>query len=165
MVKHYSQAIRPDGGLWRIMYELRWVPRLILAGVCLWISTMAFDRDPPFKLLSYWTNQPTPGGMLVVRAKVHRELDRECSVTFSRYLFDRFGTRHEATGPQMMSPQALREMNASAPGELNLLVPIPTYFPPGQARLSTILEYRCNALQDVLRPINVEMNIWFEVLK
>lgn len=163
MVKHYSQAIHPDGKLWRVMYKLRWAPRLILAGVCLWIAAMALDREPPFRLLSYWASQPTPGGVLVVRAKVHRELDRECSVTFSRYLFDRFGARHEATGPQMMSPQALREMDASAPGELNLLVPIPAYFPPGQARLSTISEYRCNALQDVLRPINVEMNMWFEV--
>ena len=164
MVKHYSQAIHPDGKLWRLMYELRWAPRLILAGVCLWITAMAFDRAPPFRMHSYWTNQPKPGGTLVVRAKVQRDLDRECSVTFSRYLFDKVGARHEASGPQMMTPQALRNMDALAPNELNLQVPIPINFPPGPAVLTTVLEYRCNALQDVLRPIGVELNMAFEVL-
>jgi len=95
VVKHYSQALHPDGKLWRVIYELRWLPRLALVCVLIWIGAMALDRAPPFKLLSYWTNQPKPGGTLVVRAKVHRDLDRECSVAFSRYLFDRFGARHE----------------------------------------------------------------------
>ena len=164
MVKHYSQALHPDGKLWRVIYELRWVPRLALVGVLVWIGAMALDREPPFKLLSYWTNQPKPGGTLVVRAKVHRDLDRECSVVFSRYLFDRVGARHEASGPQMMTPQALRSIDALAPGELNMQVPIPINFPPGPAVLTSVLEYRCNALQDVLRPINVELNMPFEVL-
>ena len=164
MVKHYSQALHPDGKLWRVIYELRWLPRLVLAGALIWIVAMALDREPPFKLLSYWTNQPKPGGTLVVRAKVHRDLDRECSVVFSRYLFDRVGARHEASGPQMMTPQALRSIDALAPGELNMQVPIPINFPPGPAVLTSVLEYRCNALQDVLRPIGVELNMAFEVL-
>src|SRR5574343_199813 len=109
VVKHYSQALHPDGKLWRVIYELRWVPRLALVGVLIWGGTMAFDRDPPFRLHSYWTNQPEPG-------------------------------------------------------ELNLQIPIPINFPPGPAVLTTVLEYRCNALQDVLRPINVELNMPFEVL-
>ena len=163
MVKHYSQALHPDGRLWRILYELRWLPRLVLIGVLIWVGTMALDREPPFRLMSYWTNQPKPGGVLVVRAKVHRDLERECSVTFSRYLFDKVGARHEASGPQLMTPQALRNMDALAPNELNLQVPIPATFPPGAATLTTVLEYRCNPLQDVLRPINVELNMPFEV--
>ena len=164
MVKHYSQALHPDGRLWRVMYELRWLPRLVLIGVLIWAGTMALDRSPPFELLSYATNRPGPGGTLVVRAQVRRDLERECSVTFSRYLFDRFGARHEASGPQLMTPQALRNMDAMAPGQLNLQVPIPPAFPPGPASLTTVLEYRCNPLQDVLRPINVEMAIPFEVV-
>ena len=164
VTRHYSQALHPDGKLWRVIYELRWLPRLVLVCVLIWIGAMAFDREPPFKLLSYWTNQPKPGGTLVVRAKVHRDLDRECSVVFSRYLFDRVGARHEASGPQMMTPQALRSIDALAPGELNMQVPIPINFPPGPAVLTSVLEYRCNALQDVLRPIGVELNMAFEVL-
>ena len=164
VTRHYSQALHPDGKLWRVLYELRWVPRLVLVGALIWIGAMALDREPPFKLLSYWTNQPKPGGALVVRAKVQRDLDRECSVTFSRYLFDRFGSRHEASGPQLMTAQGLRDMDALAPGELNVQVPVPVYFPPGPARLTTVLEYHCNALQDVVRPIGVELNMVFEVL-
>ena len=164
MVKHYSQALHPDGKLWRVLYELRLVPRLALVGALVWIGAMALDREPPFTLLSYWTNQPRAGGTLVVRAKVQRDLDRECSVTFSRYLFDKVGARHEASGPQMMTPKALRNMDALAPGELNLQVPIPINFPAGPAVLTTVLEYRCNALQDVLRPIGLELNMAFEVL-
>jgi hypothetical protein len=164
VTRHYSQALHPDGKLWRVIYKLRWVPRLALVGVLVWIGAMAFDREPPFKLLSYWTNQPKPGGTLVVRAKVQRDLDRECSVTSSRYLFDKVGARHEASGQQMMTPQALRNMDALAPGELNLQVPIPLSFPPGPATLTTVLEYRCNPLQDIARPIPVEMSVPFEVV-
>ena len=164
VTRHYSQALHPDGKLWRVIYELRWLPRLVLVCVLIWIGAMALDREPPFRLNSYWANQPKPGGTLVVRAKVQRDLDRECSVTFSRYLFDKVGARHEASGPQMMTPQALRNMDALAPGELNLQVPIPINFPPGPAVLTTVLEYRCNALQYVLRPIGVELNMAFEVL-
>lgn len=164
VTRHYSQALHPDGKLWRVIYELRWVPRLALVGVLVWIGVMEFDREPPFKLLSYATNQPTPGGTLIVRAHVRRDLERECSVTFSRYLFDKVGARHEASGQQLMTPQALRNMDALAPGELNLQVPIPSIFPPGPATLTTVLEYRCNPLQDLLRPISVELNMAFEVL-
>lgn len=125
----------------------RWLPRAGLTVVLLWVLGMAVDRSPPFKLLSAWASQPKPGGVLVVRAKVWRDLDRECSVSFSRYLFDKVGARHEASGPQMMTPKALRNMDALAPGELNLQVPIPINFPAGPAALTTVLEYRCNALQ------------------
>jgi len=60
--------------------------------------------------------------------------------------------------------EGLREMDSAAPGELNLLVPVPLSFPPGPGKLTTMLEYRCNPLQDVVRPIGLEMNIPFEVL-
>lgn len=159
-----SRSLRPDSRLWRVLYHLRWAPRIILLAVAGWVVAMAIDREPPFHLLGYQTNQPRPGGVLVVRAQVKRDLERECSVAFSRYLFDHFGSRHEASGPQMMTPQALRSMDALAPGQLNVQVAIPINFPPGPATMNTVLEYRCNALQDILRPIGVEMVIPFEVL-
>lgn len=159
-----SKVPRPESRFWTVLERLRWLPLLFLVAVLGQCTAWMLDRSPPFRLLSYWTNQPKPGGTLVVRAKVQRDLDRECSVTFSRYLFDKVGARHEASGPQMMTPKALRNMDALAPGELNLQIPIPTNFPPGPAMLATVLEYRCNPLQDVLRPIGVELNMAFEVL-
>lgn len=146
-----------------LLERLMWFWMLILVvslGQLVW---WAMDRSPPFRLVSHQVNSPHAGGVLSVRAKVQRDLDRECSVTFSRYLFDKVGARHEASGPQMMTPKALRNMDALAPGELNLQAPIPINFPPGPASMTTVLEYRCNPLQDVSSPIPVEMNIPFEV--
>lgn len=139
-----------------------WVPILAVSvGQVVW---WALDRDPPFRLVSHQVNSPHAGGVLSVRAKVQRDLERDCSVTFSRYLFDRNGTRHENTGPQVMTAQTIRNMDAMAPGELNVQMLVPANFPPGPASMTTVLEYRCNPLQDVARPIPVEMNIPFEVL-
>ena len=160
----FLHRITPESLLYQWLLYWRRLPRAGIVEVLAWVAFMSFDRDPPFKLLSAWASQPRPGGVLVVRAKVFRDLDRECSVTFSRYLFDRFNTRHEVYGPQVMTPRGLRDMDAEAPGELNLQVPIPVAFPPGKAKLTTILEYRCNLLQDLVRPIPVEMHIHFEVL-
>lgn len=141
-----------------------WIPWLFLALVVGQFALWALDREPPFALISATSNTPNPGGVLEIEAKVRRDLDRECSVEFSRYLFDSAGFRHESFGPQKMSPKALREMDAHAPGQLNVRLRVPYEFPPGKGVASTVLEYRCNPLQDVLRPINVEMNIPFEVV-
>lgn len=160
-----SKVPSPESRFWMVLERLRWLPLLFMVAVLGQCTAWMLDRSPPFHLLSYQTNQPTPGGVLVVRAQVRRELDRECSVTFSRYLFDRFGARHEAGGPQLMTPQGLRSMDALAPGQLNVQAAIPINFPPGPATFNTVLEYRCNPLQDLVRPIGVEMVIPFEVVR
>ena len=159
-----SKVPRPESRFWTVLERLRWIPLLLLVGAMGQCTAWMLDRDAPFHLLGYQTNQPRPGGVLVVQAQVRRELDRECSVTASRYLFDRFGARHEASGPQLMTPQALRSMDALTPGQHNVQVAIPINFPPGPATFNTVLEYRCNPLQDLMRPIGVEMAIPFEVL-
>lgn len=163
-MNYFFSRLTPESLLYQWLLYWRWIPRAGIIVFLGWGGLMALDRDPPFKLLDYWTSQPRPGGVLVVRARVQRALERDCSVTFSRYLFDRFGARHEGGGPQVMTPRALRNMDAMAPGELNVQMTIPVGFPPGPAVMTTVLEYRCNALQDVLRPIGVEMQIPFEVL-
>mgnify|MGYP003510480865 CR=1 FL=1 len=139
-----------------------WIILLIVSvGQVIW---WAMDRSPPFRVLSHQVNSPHAGGVLTVRAKVQRDLERDCSVTFSHYLLDRNGARHENTGQQVMTAQAIRNMDAMAPGELNVQMLVPANFPPGPGSMTTVLEYRCNPLQYVARPIPVEMNIPFEVL-
>ena len=139
-----------------------WIILLIVSvGQVVW---WAMDRSPPFRVVSHQVNSPHAGGVLTVRAKVQRDLERDCSVTFSHYLLDRNGARHENTGQQVMTAQAIRNMDAMAPGELNVQMLVPANFPPGPGSMTTVLEYRCNPLQDVARPIPVEMNIPFEVL-
>ncbi len=146
-----------------VVHRLRWLWRLILAVCLVQLGVWALDRDPPFELISATTNTPRPGGVLVVEAVVRRDLERDCSVTFSRYLFDSAGFRHESFGPQLMTPYALRAMDAMAPGKLNVRLRVPYEFPVGKGTMTTVLEYRCNPLQDVLRPISVEMAIPFVV--
>lgn len=144
--------------------NLRWLWRAILVLCLLQVAWWLVDRVPPFRLIEATTNTPRPGEMLIVEARVHRDLKRDCSVTFSRYLFDSAGFRHESIGPQLMTPYALRTMDAMAPGQLNIRMQIPEGFPPGRGTVNTVLEYRCNPLQDLVRPIQVEMNIPFEVV-
>lgn len=141
-----------------------WFWMLLLVVSLAQVAWWALDRDPPFRLIIAQANSPQPGGVLLVRSRVQRDLERDCSVVFSRYLFDRNGTRHDATSPQMMTAQGLRNMDALAPGQLNVQIQVPDSFPPGHAVMTTILEYRCNPLQDIARPIPVEMSVPFEVV-
>ena len=156
--------LTPDGRIYQAMRKLVLLPWLVISLALVQVSVWAMDRSPPFALLSFKVNSPQPGQLLTVEAKVRRDLDRECSVYFSRYLFDSIGVRYDLTGPQMMSPSAIRQMDSLAPGELNLILPVPTTFRPGPAVFSTVLEYRCNPLQDLIRPIYVQMHIAFEVM-
>jgi len=159
----YRFAIRYPS-VYRLMQRGVWLPWGVLTLVAVQLAVWALDRDPPFALISAQVNSPKPGGVLDVAAVVRRDLGRDCSVTFSRYLFDHSGFRHESFGPQLMSTQALRDMDAQAPGRMNIRLRVPYEFPPGRGTMNTTLEYRCNPLQDVLRPINVQMNVPFEVV-
>src|SRR5574343_1767081 len=78
VTRHYSQALHPDGKLWRVLYELRWVPRLALVGALVWMGAMALDREPPFTLLSYWTNQHRAGGTCKCRSRSTSRLGLRC---------------------------------------------------------------------------------------
>lgn len=148
----------------KVIQRLEWFWRIVLVLCAGPVLYWALDREPPFALLSYPVNSPRPGDLLYVDARVRRDIDRECTAEFSRYLFDRNGSRHEAQGPQLMTAQAIREMDAANPGVLRVPMQIPFSFPPGPAKMVTVLRYRCNPMQDLLRPIGVQMTIPFEVL-
>jgi hypothetical protein len=155
--------LTPEGRIYQAMRKLVLLPWLVIILAIGQITVWAMDRKPPFALLSAEVNSPRPGEQLMMSAKVRRDLHRDCSVVFSRYLFDSIGVRYDLSGQQVMGPDAIRNMNALAPGELNLIVRIPETFRPGPAVFSTVLEYRCNPLQDLVRPIHVQMHVVFEV--
>ena len=147
-----------------VVQRLVWLWRIVLVICAVPVLYWALDRSPPFELISAQTNSPRPGEIMYVDARVRRDIHRECTAEFSRYLFDRNGSRHEAQGPQLMTAQAIREMDAANPGVLRVQMQIPFGFPPGPAKMVTVLQYRCNPLQDLFRPINVQMSIPLEVL-
>lgn len=148
----------------RILNSLMWLWVIILIVSGVQVAVWWLDRRPPFELLSYTAPPVQAGGVLRVDGLVRRDLDRDCSVVASRNLMDSSASRYEVSSMITMTPAALRKMDAAAPGEIHLSIPIPPYMPPGRADLVTVLAYRCNPLQDIMRPIDVQMRIPFQVL-
>lgn len=132
-----------------------------LAQVVWWV----FDTTPPFSVLSYTSTPTRAGGSTRIEAIVKRDLGRDCSVIFSRHLFDASGVRFDITGQQMMSASALKTLNEISPDKLRLNIAVPAIAAPGRALVTTVLEYRCNPWQESIgRPIRVEMKTYFDVL-
>lgn len=134
---------------------------LVASAIC--FALMVMDDEPPFAMLSQQHATVRPGDVLRVEAAVTRDLTRRCSVTFSRHMFDRDGTRVDLVPDTYMPAAAIDDLQRRTPGQLRLAVPIPSYVPPGPAKLVVPLSYVCNAWQ-ALRPIETKMVIDFEVL-
>ena len=54
---------------------------------------LALDRRVPFSVVSVEPAYARPGQIVVIRATVHRDIKRECSAQFTRYVFDSQWTR------------------------------------------------------------------------
>ncbi len=134
-----------------------WVLIALSAAVVIY---WAFDRSPPFVMLDYTAFNGRRGETVLVAANVDRNLERNCSVTFSRYLFDAKGVRSDLSGIQYMTASALAQMERDNPSKLLLSVKLPDNVQPGPAKLVTSLEYVCNPIQRIW-PLDVlmEMNL------
>ena len=139
-----------------------WLAWALLLAIAIGAAALMLDRRPPFTITSYETNSPRAGGILMVNANVARELERRCSVTFSRYMVDSSGLRADLMPDFTMTAQALEELDHATPGRLLLDIHIPDYVSAGPAVLVTPLEYRCNPWHSLM-PIETTMVIKFEV--
>ena len=148
-----------------IVFRLQWLWRAILIGCLIQVGFWAVDRSSPFRLISYTTTSAPPGGSALVVAKVRRDLARDCSVVFSRHMFDASGARFDIVAGQAMSGYALRLMDALTPGELRLRVDVPASAVPGPAHLVSALEYSCNPFHRAFAPIEVVMGLQFVIEK
>lgn len=138
---------------------LAWLLLIVSGGG---LALMIGDDDPPFRLIGYTVEPVRPGGVLRVTADVQRDLDRECSVVFSRHMFDSLGTRIDLAGTRNMTADAIRVLDEVSPGKLRLALPIPAYAAAGPAKLVTPLSYQCNAWH-AMRPIETTTVMVFEV--
>lgn len=126
---------------------------IALAQLMMW----SFDRSPPFVVLAYDAPPTHRGGVAVIKASVKRDLDRKCSVTYSRMFLDSKGASSDLTdGMRMMGATALDELNRRSPDGLTLKVHIPDTAETGKALVITALEYVCNPLHQIY-PISVTM--------
>lgn len=131
----------------------------------LWPVRWAFDRDPPFAITGPVTVvNAQAGGEVMFNAPVRRDLDRECSVMFARYMIDAAGFRRDFDkGPRPMSAEDLRAMDKRMNRHLQIAIPTAAGMPPGASVYTVNLLYRCNPLH-ALYPIEVTMTLPFEIL-
>lgn len=148
---------------------IKWAGRHAWLGwlLCLplfWIlADWALDRAPPFAITGpVLARNAPPGGTAFFEADVRRDLDRECSVRFSRYLIDGAGVRHEFAVDLLMTPDGLRAMNILMAGKLRIAVEVPRGANPGKAVHTTELFYICNPLHKWW-PIEVSMPLRFVI--
>ena len=135
-----------------------------IIGACALVALYwALDRAPPFEMVEYTVTNAKRGETAYVNAKVRRDVGRDCTVTFTRYLMDSNKARHDIGGSQYMTAAALQRMERDMPDSLRLAVHIPEYVPVGPATLVTALEYRCNPTH-ALWPMDVLLEMRLGVL-
>ena len=128
------------------------------------IIAWGVDRRVPFRVISYVTNPALPGDTLIVRANVERDLHHKCSVTYSRMFHDAAGAQFDITsGAQMMTADALNDLNRRTPDSLILSVTIPPKAAPGKGALISVLDYVCNPTHQ-LYPVPMLVTMDVEVL-
>ena len=146
-----------------IAQRFMWVANMTIIAGLLVITWFAADRTPPFELLSVKPAIGWPGGYVAIRADVRRDIDRDCSVEFSRFIFDSSGTRYDL-GTSTASADMLRALEASSPGRMLLNFKLPDNIHPGAAWLTEVREYRCNKVHRIW-PIEVTLQLPFTVLQ
>lgn len=129
------------------------------------IAVWALERTPPFVVLGYTAAPVHAGYSAVVSARVHRDLDRLCSVNYSRVFIDGKGVVFDLTeGVRLMTAQALAELDKRSPDSITFSVTIPSTAAPGSGAIITAMEYQCNPVHQA-KPIPVIMVSKIEILK
>src|SRR5690349_3277874 len=107
--------------LLKIAKTIYFLGAILVAFFFTWALTWTLDRDAPFEVYQYRVNTPKVGEILEINAKVRRDLNRHCSVKFTRIMYDVDGRRFWESDETTMSAPALEEMNAKMKGGLKLL--------------------------------------------
>ena len=133
---------------------------LAVAQMVVW----AMERTPPFTVLGYVAAPVRAGDTAIVSARVRRDLDRLCSVTYSRVLIDGKGVVFDLTeGVRLMTAQALAELDKRSPDKITFSVNIPVTASAGPGAVITAMEYQCNPIHQA-KPIPVIMVSKVEIL-
>ena len=129
------------------------------------VVAWSMDREPPFTVVSSVSFPAKAGEVAAIRSVVKRDLDRKCSVTYSRMFIDSKGVAWDLTeGVRLMTASALNELDKRNPDSLVVKVTIPRESSEGIGSLLTVLEYTCNPVHQ-LYPIPVVMMTDVEVVR
>jgi hypothetical protein len=141
-----------------------WLPALVVALCVAQFTIWCFDRKPPFAVLSADPTIGVAGESVLLDMRVRRDIDRHCSVRYTRSLFDASGVRHDLEGEEWVTAAALERMQKRMPGRLRVSIPIPRHIAVGEAALVTSLRYECNPVHAIW-PIEVTSVIPFEIVE
>ena len=141
-----------------------WVAWLLCVPIFIQGAVWLADRSPPFAITGpVVTIDAQPGELAFFTALVRRDLDRNCSVSFSRHLIDGRGVRFDLLKePGVMTAAGLRAMDAAMGGYLRLAVEVPAGAAPGPAIFATDLSYACNPIHRAW-PIDVSLSLLFVI--
>jgi hypothetical protein len=119
--------------------------RGILATLVVGTVFLAFDRAPPFAVLlpDYPPPVVAPGGAVVLRANVRRDIDRNCAATMYRRMHFAEGRRELPTEYFSAAEIAIQEVRT--PGRMAPAIDIPGWAPEGRGDLIATLHYRCGS--------------------
>ena len=138
---------------------------LVVVSTAVQVVVWSFDRDLPFIVTGYTATPTRAGGVLHLEAAVIRDASRECSVELGSHFYDSDGTRFSAgDAGTFVSAEGIRAIEAKTPGKLIRKLRLPDDIAPGPAALISTMHDRCNPLQDLVRPIQVQTDFRFEVL-
>ncbi len=155
-------AVRAAKVLDRVADNLLWVARGAILLSVLMVAWFAADREPPFAVIQTYPAEARPGDWITLTADVRRDTHRNCSAEFSRFIFDATHRRYDL-GSAIATADMIGEMQLRTPNRLVVSVRLPETITPGQARLLTALQYKCNRVHE-LWPISVTTTIPFTVL-
>ena len=146
----------------RILAPLDRIAVVFMAALSVAVIVLALDREPPFVVLTVEPAYARPGQIVVIRASVQRDLTRQCSAEFTRYIFDSERTRWYLDSGQA-SPALIETLEVKSPGRLAVAFRVPDDAAPGVGSLEAVLDYRCNKVH-YLWPIQVTTDLPFTVL-
>lgn len=142
-----------------------WVAWLLCLPVLWQAVDWVLDRHPPFSFIGAPSVVSARAGQSAVYVvRVRRDLDRDCSVRWQRYIIDSQAVRHDFAGRFELAPEALRQMAAAmGPEWLRVAVEVPVGAASGRAQVVTTLLYVCNPIHEHW-PIAVTTVLPLEVL-
>lgn len=155
-----NDLLRPH----RLATKLIYFGLLLLVWPLVTIAFWGLDRKPPLSLVEYTYTHVRQGAQLELHAKVKRDIDKGCSVTYARYILDSTGNRSNESQISYMNSKGMMEMAAKMGRDnLNILYPLTTELHPGPATYIVMLDWQCNPLHAIW-PIQQVIEIPFNVL-
>lgn len=147
-----------------VLERMMWLWIVLLSVSVAQVAYWWFDRAPPFSVTSYSVAPVYQGGYIHIDAIVKHDLTRECSVTLSNNLYDSSGSRYLLEPPVRLQHGAIAAVDRKTPGRMVRNMPLPEGVAVGPAALVSSMAYECNLLQELVRPISVQIEFLFEVL-